>query len=210
MQQPVTVRYRGTADYSTIYAEMRSFTESRCASTTDEIWLLEHPPVFTLGTNADASHVLNPGLTPVVETDRGGQVTWHGPGQLVVYLLLDLRRAHIGVRDLVCRMESAIIDTLAGYGIGAEGREGAPGVYCDDAKIASVGLRIRRNRCYHGIAVNVCNNLAAFNGINPCGYEGLSVTNIQTMGGPSSVEKVGNDLLSAILAKLELTTVVDE
>jgi len=149
---PVTVRRLGLVEYAPTLERMRVFTETRTSTTPDEIWLLEHPPVFTLGTNADKSHVLNPGSIPVIEVDRGGQVTYHGPGQLVAYVLMDLARARLGVRELVCRLENAIVDVLTLHNIIASGRDNAPGVYTENAKIASIGLRIRRNCSYHGIA----------------------------------------------------------
>jgi lipoyl(octanoyl) transferase len=205
MTFPVIIRHLGQVDYAQTLTEMRDFNAQRQPETVDQIWVLEHPSVFTLGINADPEHIIDAGDIPVVKVDRGGQVTWHGPGQLVVYVLLDLARARIGVRDLVCRLETAIIDTLAGYGIEAQGREGAPGVYVDDAKIASVGLRVRRNCCYHGIAINVANDLNAFTGINPCGYEGLAVTRIADLGGPSDPGQVAQDLLNRLLPALSLS-----
>jgi lipoyl(octanoyl) transferase len=205
MTFPVIIRHLGQVDYAQTLTEMRDFNAQRQPETVDQIWVLEHPSVFTLGINADPEHIIDAGDIPVVKVDRGGQVTWHGPGQLVVYVLLDLARARIGVRDLVCRLETAIIDTLAGYGIEAQGREGAPGVYVDDAKIASVGLRVRRNCCYHGIAINVANDLNAFAGINPCGYEGLAVTRIADLGGPSDPGQVAQDLLNRLLPALSLS-----
>ena len=204
MQQSVIIRELGLVGYADTLAEMQRFTAARSTTTTDEIWLLEHPPVFTLGTNADATHVLNAGDTPDVRTDRGGQVTWHGPGQLVVYVLMDIRRANVGVRQLVCLLEQAIIATLSGCGIEASGRDGAPGVYCDAAKIASVGLRIRRNCSYHGVAINVCNDLSPYSGINPCGYEGLAVTRTCDRGGPQTVVELAHSLLPELLSSLDL------
>ena len=141
---------------------------------------------------------------PVIRVDRGGQVTWHGPGQLVVYVMLDLKRKKLGVRDLVCRLEKSIIATLAGYGIAAQGREGAPGVYTDDAKIASIGLRVRHQRCYHGISINVNADLTAFERINPCGYEGLQVTQTSERNGPNDINELATDLLPHLVRELEL------
>ncbi|MEJ2140236.1 MAG: lipoyl(octanoyl) transferase LipB [Gammaproteobacteria bacterium] len=198
------IRELGTVEYADTYRRMREFTDARDHSTADEIWLLEHPGVYTLGTNADEDHVIDAGDTAIVRTDRGGQVTWHGPGQLVVYVLLDLKRSGLGIRELVCLLEQAIIELLEQYGIAAGGREGAPGVYCDGAKIASVGLRIRRNRSYHGIAINVSNELAPFAGINPCGYEGLDVTRVCDQGGPADIGRVATDLLPLLLRRLAL------
>jgi lipoyl(octanoyl) transferase len=204
LPQPVVVRQLGLADYLQTLERMREFTAQRGADSRDEIWLLEHPPVFTLGTNADNSHVLDPGDIPVIEVDRGGEVTYHGPGQLVAYVLLDLKRKRLGIRDLVCRLERAIINTLAGYGIEATGREGAPGVYVGDKKIASIGLRIRRNCSYHGIAVNISPDLEPFGRINPCGYQGLAVTSLQQLGCTEDLQGFGAKLLSALADQLQL------
>jgi lipoyl(octanoyl) transferase len=202
--QPVVVRQLGLADYLQTLERMRDFTAQRGADTRDEIWLLEHPPVFTLGTNADNTHVLDPGDIPVVEVDRGGEVTYHGPGQLVAYVLLDLKRKRLGIRDLVCSLERAIINTLAGYGIEATGREGAPGVYVGDKKIASIGLRIRRNCSYHGIAVNISPDLEPFSRINPCGYQGLAVTSLQQLGCAEDLQGFGAKLLLVLAEQLQL------
>ena len=204
MANPVYIRSLGRVPYEQTLREMQAFTAARTAATTDEIWLLEHPPVYTLGINAAADHILDPGNTPVVRTDRGGQVTWHGPGQLVIYLLLDLRRNKLGVRRLVCAMETAVIRCLAGFGIEAQGRPGAPGVYVDAAKIASLGLRVRHHCSYHGLAVNVNPDLQDFAGINPCGYEGLAVTRSCDLGGPASLADMTAALLPELLRELDL------
>jgi lipoyl(octanoyl) transferase len=204
MQTPAYIRSPGLVSYEQTLQEMQAFNEARTPDTLDEVWVLEHPPVFTLGINGAENHILDAGKTPVVRVDRGGQVTWHGPGQLVVYTLLDLQRKKLGVRELVCRLEQSIIKTLAGYGIHAEGREGAPGVYTGDAKIASIGLRIRRHCCYHGIAVNVNADLEAFSRINPCGYDGLAVTRTCDLGGPDDVADLAADLLPHLMAELDL------
>jgi lipoyl(octanoyl) transferase len=207
--KPVVVRELGTVDYSPTLQRMLDFTLQRTNDTTDEIWLLQHPPVFTLGTNADSSHVIAPGDIPVVQVDRGGQVTYHGPGQLVAYVLLDLKRLRLGIRDLVCRLESSIIETLAGYDIVAAARAGAPGVYVGEQKIASIGLRIRKNCCYHGIAVNVNPDLEPFSRINPCGYPGLTVTSMTELGKTSSLEDVSANLLTRLSAQLGLGVAPD-
>ena len=201
---PVTVRRLGLVEYAPTLERMRVFTETRTSTTPDEIWLLEHPPVFTLGTNADKSHVLNPGSIPVIEVDRGGQVTYHGPGQLVAYVLMDLARARLGVRELVCRLENAIVDVLTLHNIIASGRDNAPGVYTENAKIASIGLRIRRNCSYHGIALNVNTDLEPFSRINPCGYAGLAVTSTAALNGPQSVSDIADALLESLLLQLNL------
>ena len=203
--QPVRVKQLGRVAYDVTLEQMRDFTLQRSAAAVDEIWFLEHPPVFTLGTNADESHVLAAGDIPVVPVDRGGQVTYHGPGQLVVYTLLDLKRLQLGIRDMVCGLEKAIIATLAGYGIAGTGREGAPGVYVDDAKIASIGLRIRRHCSYHGIAINVNPELAHFARINPCGYEGLRVTSITQLGRETDLPTLADNLLPHLCEQLGLT-----
>lgn len=164
------IRHLGLRDYETVWREMQAFTESRNDDTTDEIWLVQHPPVFTLGLNGKPEHILDPGDIPVVNCDRGGQVTYHGPGQLIAYLLLDLRRRELGVKSLVHKIEQAIIDLLGEYKITGERRKGAPGIYVDDAKIAALGLRVRRGCCYHGVSLNVDMDLMPFSHINPCGY----------------------------------------
>jgi lipoyl(octanoyl) transferase len=186
------VKYLGRVDYEPTWREMQRITDTRDEHTPDEIWLLEHPPVFTLGLNADASHVLSAGDIPVVKIDRGGQVTYHGPGQLVVYPLIDIRRAGLGVRDLVTALERAVIAYCKSLGITAECRKNAPGVYVDGKKIASVGLRIRRGASYHGLAFNVNMDLEPFSRINPCGYAGLQMTQLAALGSPdATVESVG-------------------
>jgi len=164
---------------------MQRFTDARTEDTTDELWLVEHDPVFTLGQAGKPEHVLAAGDIPVLQVDRGGQVTYHGPGQIVAYPLLDLRRMKLGVRDYVCRIEQAVIDTAAEWNIVAERRAGAPGVYVAGAKIAALGIRVRRGCSFHGLAFNVAMDLAPFHRINPCGYQGLQVTNLCDLGGPS-------------------------
>jgi lipoyl(octanoyl) transferase len=187
-----TVRWLGKVDYEPTWREMQRITDTRDATTPDEIWLLEHPPVFTLGLNADAGHVLAAGDIPVVKIDRGGQVTYHGPGQLVVYPLIDIRRMGLGVRDLVTALERAVIDYCASLGIEAATRAGAPGVYVKGQKIGSVGIRIRRGASYHGLALNVNMDLEPFQRINPCGYAGLQMTQLASLGQSGArVETVG-------------------
>lgn len=187
-------RRLGLVEYEPTWRAMQSFTETRDADARDEIWLLEHPPVFTLGLNGSPAHVLAPGEIPVIHIDRGGQVTYHGPGQLVVYPLIDLRRARLGIRELVCALEQSVIATLAGYGVSASTRQGAPGVYVGERKIASIGLRVRRGCTYHGLAFNVAMDLEPFSRINPCGYAGLQVTQVADLGGPTDVATVARDL----------------
>jgi lipoyl(octanoyl) transferase len=184
---------------------MREFTGLRGPETPDELWLLQHPPVYTLGLNTNPAHLLSAGTIPVVQTDRGGQVTYHGPGQLVAYLLLDLQRAGLGIRQVVCAMEEAVITLAAAQGITASARRDAPGVYVAGAKLASVGLRVRRGCTYHGLALNVAVDLAPFAGINPCGYPGLAVTSLALLGGPTDADQVGTDLAMRLLSALGLT-----
>ena len=174
---------------------MQRFTDERDADTEDEVWVLEHDPVYTLGMNADAAHVLSPGEIPLIQVDRGGQVTYHGPGQLVVYALIDLRRAGLGVRDLVTCLEQSVIRCLASFGISAATRPGAPGVYVNDAKIASVGIRVRRGASYHGLSCNINMNLEPFSRINPCGYAGLAMTQSASLGGPDQVADAADVLI---------------
>ena len=193
------VKRLGRVDYEPTWRAMQKLTDERTEATRDEIWCLEHPPVFTQGMAGKAEHVLAPGDIPVVNIDRGGQVTYHGPGQLVVYPLLDLRRLQLGVREMVVALENAIIDTVAQWGIQAQGNRNAPGVYVDGKKLASIGLRIRRGCSYHGLALNVAMDIEPFQRINPCGYQGLQVTQLSELGGPSDLNVVG-DVLCARLA----------
>ena len=199
------LRWLGRVEYEPTWRAMQSFSSERNADTPDEIWFLEHPPVFTLGMNTRPEHLLAPGDIPVVQIDRGGQVTYHGPGQLVVYPLLDLARLDLGVRALVEAIERAIVSTVATWGIAAVTRREAPGVYVDARKLASIGLRIRRQRCYHGLALNVAMDLEPFRRINPCGYAGLEMTDVATLGGPRSVLTVARTLSSRLLAELHLS-----
>ncbi|HKR34776.1 MAG TPA: lipoyl(octanoyl) transferase LipB [Steroidobacteraceae bacterium] len=176
------LRWLGRAEYEPTWRAMQTLTDQRGPETRDEIWFLEHPPVFTLGMNAAREHVLAPGDIPLVQIDRGGQVTYHGPGQLVVYPLLDVRRSGLGVRQLVMALENGIIALLASWNIVAVGRRDAPGIYVEGRKLASIGLRIRRGCSYHGLAFNVAMDLEPFRRINPCGYRGLEVTDLRTLG----------------------------
>jgi lipoyl(octanoyl) transferase len=195
------------AEYEPAWRAMQAFTAQRNASTIDEIWLLQHPPVYTLGLAGKVEHLLRADTgIPVVKIDRGGQITYHGPGQLVVYLLLDMKRRNLGVRPLVRKMEAAVIDLLDGYGISARYRADAPGVYvavnATEAKIAALGLRIRHGCCYHGLALNIDMDLAPFDAINPCGYPGLKVTQLADLGVLESVETVGTKLTRHLLHAL--------
>jgi len=197
------VRWLGRVDYAPTWQAMRDFTDARNAATSDELWLLEHPPVFTLGMAADPGHVLDAGDIPVVQTDRGGQVTYHGPGQLIAYPLLDLKRNGLTVRDLVTLLEQSVIDLVAPAGIEAVGRRDAPGVYVQGRKLAALGLRVRRGASYHGLALNVELDPAPFARINPCGMAGLAVTTLRELGIDWTVEGAGRRLAERIAARLE-------
>ena len=200
---PLCVRELGRARYLDTWRAMQAFTDQRGVDTPDELWVLEHEPVFTLGMNADPAHLLAPGDIPVVQVDRGGQVTYHGPGQLVVYPLIDLRRAGLGVRDLVTALEQAVIATAASFGIVAATRSGAPGVYVEGAKLASVGIRVRRGASYHGVSINVDMDLGPFSRINPCGFEGLAMTQLAALGGPREIAAVAGVLVPELYRSLE-------
>lgn len=189
------VRDLGRQPYAPVWHAMQRFTDAREEATPDEVWLVEHDPVFTLGQAGKPEHVLAPGDIPVIHVDRGGQVTYHGPGQIVAYPLLDLRRLGIGVRDYVCKLEQTVIDTLAEWNIGAERQAGMPGVYVAGAKIASLGVRVRHGRTFHGLAFNVAMDLEPFHRINPCGYAGLRMTSVLDLGGPSGLDEVKPVLL---------------
>ncbi len=196
------IKRLGLVEYVPTWQAMQRFTDERTADTPDEIWFLEHPSVFTLGMNASPAHVLAPGDIPVVQIDRGGQVTYHGPGQLVVYPLIDLRRAGFGVRDLVTALERSVIHYVAQFGVVAECRRSAPGVYVDDKKLASVGIRIRRGASYHGIAMNVNLNTEPFTRINPCGYAGLEVTRLADFAPVRSVDEAALGLEAHLMREL--------
>lgn len=196
------VRRLGQVEYAAAWSAMQRFTDGRGPAEADEIWLLEHPPVFTQGRAGRAAHVLNPGSIAVVASDRGGQVTYHGPGQLVVYVLLDIARSGLGVRTLVHRLEQAVIDLLAGAGVCGERRDGAPGVYVAGAKVAALGLRVRRGCTYHGLALNVDLDLSPFACIDPCGYPGQPVTRLSDLGVDWGVAETGERLLGPLRAAL--------
>jgi lipoyl(octanoyl) transferase len=198
------LRRLGVVDYEPVLRDMKAFTDARDGDSADELWLLQHPRVFTQGQAGRVEHLLAPGDIPVIAADRGGQVTYHGPGQWVVYLLVDLKRRGMGVRDLVDLIERSIVQLLAGYGIEAAADPRAPGVYVDHRKIASLGLRVRRGCSYHGLALNVDMDLEPFQRINPCGYEGLQVTSMAELlpHRPLDMEEVGERLLSVLAANL--------
>ena len=185
------IRRPGRVDYRQAWQDMQAFTDTRELDTPDQLWLLEHPPVFTLGRNGKEEHLIDPGQIPVVRVDRGGQVTYHGPGQLIAYCLIDLRRRRLGVQSLVHTLEQAVIDLLAAHGITGERRHKAPGVYVDGCKIAALGLRVRRGCSFHGLALNVDMDLTPFTRINPCGYAGLQVTQLRDLGIPLDLHQAG-------------------
>lgn len=174
----IHVRHLGRKPYETVWEAMKTFTAERDKKTTDELWLVEHPPVYTQGQAGKAEHILNPGSIPIVQTDRGGQVTYHGPGQMVAYILMDIERRNLGVRTLVCYLERTLIQLLKRYNILAHPQEGAPGVYVDSKKIASIGLRVKKGCTYHGVALNVNMDLSPFRGINPCGFSSMEMTQL--------------------------------
>ena len=209
----VLVKQLGLADYVSTYEAMQAFTKGRTSETSDEIWVLEHPPVFTLGLAGDVSNLHSPSnQIPLVQVDRGGEITYHGPGQIVIYLLLDLKRLRIFVKELVSRIEQAVIDTLADFGINAERHPGAPGIYVSQqpgvplewigAKIAALGLKVSKGCSYHGLALNVATDLEAFQRIHPCGYEGLKTVDMQTLGIKDNVDTISLKLLQHLQKQL--------
>lgn len=201
LENEILIRNLGKTDYRRTWDAMREFTDARLEETPDEIWITEHPPVFTQGLNGRAEHVLDPAEIPIIQVDRGGQVTYHGPGQLVLYCLLNLPRRGLGVKGLVGKIESSVIELLDLYGIEAETRPGAPGVYVGEAKIAALGLRIRKGCCYHGLSLNVNMDLEPFARINPCGYRDLAVTQLLDFGVTDNVEQTGYKL-AAIMTRI--------
>ena len=204
MNAPLKVRELGLRPYLETWMAMRAFTDRRASDTPDELWLLEHPPVYTQGLAGKPEHVLDAGEIPVVQTDRGGQITYHGPGQLVAYPLLDLQRIGVGIRNMVALLESVTIDLLADFGLKGRRRDGAPGVFVDDAKIASIGMKVRRGCTFHGLAFNVNNNLFPFSRINPCGFAGQPMTRLADLAEGSDVEQVGRAFTSGLADGLGL------
>ncbi len=204
--QQLTVRALGMVDYSPAWEAMKSLTDSRDENTPDEIWLLQHPPVFTQGQAGKPEHLLFPGDIPVVQVDRGGQVTYHGPGQLVAYLMIDIKRRAIGARELVTRIEQSIVETLLHYGVSAKARKDAPGVYVEAAKIASLGLRIRKGRSFHGLSLNIDMDMEPFSRINPCGYQGMEVIQLSQLTAGASENGLalqqGSELINDVADKL--------
>ncbi|MBS99987.1 MAG: octanoyltransferase [Oceanospirillaceae bacterium] len=201
------VRVLGRQPYDPTWRRMQSFTDQRNAETVDEIWLLEHEPVFTQGQAGKAEHLLNPGDIPVVQVDRGGQVTYHGPGQLLAYLMIDLRRRKLGVRDMVSLMERAVVNVLSDYGVQAYPKPDAPGVYVEGEKICSLGLRVRRGATFHGLALNIDMTLEPFLRINPCGYAGLSMTQLSRYEPAADTGRVGEQLLNYLIDEIGYTSV---
>jgi lipoyl(octanoyl) transferase len=210
---PALVKHLGLADYASTYEAMQAFTKERNSDTPDEIWVLEHPPVFTLGLAGNAGNLHSPSNhIPLVQVDRGGEITYHGPGQIVVYLLLDLKRLGIFVKELVSRIEQALIDTLANFGIQAERQQGAPGIYISEqagvpaqwvgAKVAALGLKVSKSCSYHGLALNVATDLEAFARIHPCGYEGLKTVDMQTLGIKDNIDIISQRLLEHLQKQL--------
>ncbi|WP_407080226.1 lipoyl(octanoyl) transferase LipB [Alteromonas aquimaris] len=207
---PVVIRHLHRQPYLKVWQAMQALTDQRDANTADEIWLVEHEPVFTQGQAGKEEHILMPGDIPVVKVDRGGQVTYHGPGQLVVYLMIDIKRGRLGVRHLVNAMENAVINLLAEYHIQAQAKKDAPGVYVEDKKVCSVGLRIRRGCSFHGLALNVHMDLSPFTRINPCGYAGLEMVDLHTLNGPSSLTQTAPILINKLLGELNITESIDK
>lgn len=197
------IRQLGLEEYSSVFEEMRNFTTQRDSDTVDEMWCLQHPAVFTLGANADPQHILSRSEIPIIQSDRGGQVTYHGPGQAIIYLLVDLRRKSIGVKRLVSLIEQSVVELLAEYGINSQARTDAHGVYVDGAKIASLGLRVHSGCSYHGLALNVDMDLTPFSLINPCGLPGMAVTQLKDHGVAESVQMVSDKLIIKLGSNLE-------
>jgi len=202
LQNKLIVKKLGRQDYEPVWKAMHKFTDERTEEDVDQVWLVEHNPVFTQGQAGKAEHVLNAGDIPVIQSDRGGQVTYHGPGQLVAYFLINIRRKKFGVRDLVTHIENLVINTLKAYNINSTARPDAPGVYVDGKKICSLGLRIRRGCSFHGLALNVDMDLSPFLRINPCGYQGMEMAQVSQLGGPSELKNVEQQLIQELVELL--------
>jgi lipoyl(octanoyl) transferase len=207
LASPVQIRYLGLAPYQATYQAMQHFTENRQADTVDELWILQHAAVYTLGQAGKWEHLLNPGPIPVYQVDRGGQITYHGPGQLITYVLLDLKRRHWGVKQLVFALEQAVINYLAHYDIQGKRRDQAPGVYVNEHKLAALGLRVRRGCSYHGLSLNVAMDLTPFERINPCGYAGLTITQLRDLGINANLTSVSQQFLPYLLNTLQLYSI---
>lgn len=210
LDQFAIIKYLGVKDYAETQSLMQKFNLERDENTADEIWFVEHPPVFTLGTNSKPEHLLNPGNIPVVQSDRGGQVTYHAPGQLIAYVLIDVKRKKMGVRKLVSALETAVIKLLAKHGIEATADPKAPGVYVNGAKIAALGLRVKQGGCYHGLSLNVDMDLADFDRINPCGYSGLHVTSMKKLGVPIGLQQVTWKLMNELCMQLNIVNISEQ
>ncbi|MDR3476845.1 MAG: lipoyl(octanoyl) transferase LipB [Gammaproteobacteria bacterium] len=206
----IIIRSLGHQDYDSCWQAMKEFTNQRHADTLDELWVVEHPPVFTQGQNGKPEHVLNAGDIPVIQVDRGGQVTYHGPGQLMLYTLIDVKRLKLNIRQLVSALENAVIALLAAHKVKATAKCDAPGVYVDDKKICSVGLRIRRGCSYHGLALNVDMDLEPFSRINPCGYAALKMTQLSELAGPQNTTEIAAQLVEYLIAILGYTSRLDK
>jgi lipoyl(octanoyl) transferase len=209
LSEALIIRDLGLVDYTETWQRMQQFTDNRDDSTIDEIWLLEHPPVFTQGQAGKAEHLLFPGDIPVVKVDRGGQVTYHGPGQLVAYVLLDIKRRKIGVRELVTLIENVIVGTLQANQVNAYAKADAPGVYVDEAKVASLGLRVRKGCTFHGLALNVAMDLSPFSRINPCGYAGMRMVQSSDLGGPNSITLAKQQISRQFISLLEISELTE-
>ncbi len=208
MATELIVRTLGLQDYVETWQAMKQFVDNRSDDAPDEIWLLEHPPVYTQGLNGRAEHIIDPGGIPVVASDRGGQATYHGPGQLIVYTMIDLQRKRLGIRRLVSALEETAAGVLKQYGLAPETRRDAPGVYIDAAKIASIGLRIRRGCSYHGLSLNVCMDLSPFSGIDACGFSGLRITQLSDLVGPIGLHEVMVPVIGQLMEVLDYTELV--
>ncbi len=202
MSPDLIIRNKGFCDYQAAYTAMSRFTDRRDSTTIDEVWCLQHPPVYTLGLNGHRKHIINTGDIPVVETDRGGQVTYHGPGQLMVYLLMDLKRKSIGVKDYVHRLEQSVIDMLGTYDIEGHRRQGAPGVYVDNKKISALGIRVRKGCSYHGVSINVDMDLAPYDGIHSCGYPELEVTQMREIGIEKNLVQIADTFIPCLMRQM--------
>jgi lipoyl(octanoyl) transferase len=196
------VRNLGLQDYESVWRDMQAFTQNRDASTVDELWVVQHPPVYTLGLNGKRDHLIEKTDIPVIPVDRGGQITYHGPGQLVIYVLMDIQRMGLGVRHLVDALEKSIVDLLAEFNIEAHTIENAPGVYVDNSKVAALGLRIKRGCSYHGLSLNIDMDLQPFQNINPCGYPGLTVIQLKDLGVQRDIDQINARLLSHLMSNL--------
>jgi len=208
MNNTLVVRQLNQEDYTTVWQAMQNFTDNRDNDTLDEVWLVEHPAVFTQGQAGKEEHLLAPGNIPIVKVDRGGQVTYHGPGQQVLYVLVNLKRRKIGVRQLVTMIENCIIDALGDFDVIAAAKPDAPGVYIDGKKVASLGLRVRKGCSFHGLALNVNMDLSPFHRINPCGYAGLEMVQTSDLGGPNNILEAGESLIKHIASQLNSSTII--